>query len=257
MTHPLRLAAHALLFTSALLLINACNGSDGNGGGGPVVQQGADLGNVPPTNTMACQDGFVIQTNATFPQPTYLTGNSSCLVLTFFPGAQPPAGTVVSANIFVGPVTGPMRFVRMRILVQNRALPNNGVEAVKACCSVEELGQVFTPAPNSISTVALNFRMTADHAPNDDDLTTIAAADLVGLEILAPNVPIPGNWINNGGPVLTLPNYIWFPAITARTPVPLGQNLRSEGSYSGFLPSYNLNIRAASGASPNPLGNEN
>lgn len=225
---------------ACLGFLSACNSTDGAGGNGPVVQQGANLDGIPPTNTMTCADGFLIQTNATFPQPNHLTGHTSCTVLTFFPGAQPTApGTVVSANIRVGAITGPMRFVRMRILLSNKLV---GPE--RACCSVEQFGAVFTPAPNSITTVELNFPMVADHVPAANDFTTIAAGDLVGLEILAPNVPIPGNWVNNGGADFTLPNYLWFPAMSTRFRGAPTENKGSEGSHSGFMPSYNLNFRA-------------
>jgi hypothetical protein len=153
---------------------------------------------------------------------------------------------VVSANIRVGAITGRMRFVRMRILLHNIlvALPNH-VDQDRACCSVEQYGPVFTPTPNSVTTVELNFPMVADHVPPLEDLKTIAAGDLVGLEVLDANVPIPGNCVNNGGAVLTLPNYLWFPAIGVRGGATPSQNLRSEGSHSGFMPSYNLNFRAA------------
>ncbi len=229
------------------LLFCACNNNDGkNGAGpivaGPIVQVGTDLNNIPPTNTFTCADGYPIQANASFPQTFFGQGSTSCLLVTFFDGAQPSVpGTAVSANIRIGNITGPMRFVRARILVRNILTGPD-----RACCSVEEYGAVFTPAANSITTVPLNFRMAADHIPPANDLVTIAAGDLVGLEVLAGNVPIPGLWVNNGGSVLTLPNYLWLPAMSVRsgTNGP-SQNLRSEGSYSGFMPSYNLNFQSA------------
>ncbi|MGE0159917.1 MAG: hypothetical protein AB7T31_10955 [Gemmatimonadales bacterium] len=235
-------------FLALIPSLVACGGGDG-GQLGPVVQLGDNLNQIPAISNVTCADGFPVQINATFPQPFTSQGAGSCLLLTFFPGAQPTTpGRVVSANIQVGAVTGPMRFVKMRILVQNIFVPPNGVEPDKACCSVEQYGAVFTPTPNSVTTVPLDFDMVADRIPPANDLSTIAAADLVGLEVLAPNVPIPGVWVNNGGAVLTLPNYLWLPAMSVRpgSAAPT-QNLRSEGSYSGFLPSYNLNFRAAAG----------
>jgi hypothetical protein len=251
--HPIRKIASATVSVSVsammigLLLAGCDNFDGGNGAPGPVIQVGDNL-NFAPNNTWSCQDGFPIQINAAFPQPFHLAGLAgSCTLLTFFPGAQPTVpGTVVSAHINVGPVTGPMRFVRMRILVQNLISGPN-----KACCSVEQYGPVFTPQANGITTVPLNFPMTQDHPPAPSDLVTIAAGDLVGLEVLAPNVPIPGTWPNNGGMILTLPNYIWLPSLTSKFPNAPTQNLRSEGSFSGFLPAYNLNFQAAaSSASP-------
>jgi hypothetical protein len=213
------------------VLIGACNGV-----GGVPVQVGPDL-NFTPTNPVTCRDGFPVQINPSFPQPFTLQGAPSCLVLTFFGGEQGGRpGTVVSANIRVGAVTGPMRFVRMRILFQNG---QSGYD--RACCSAEQYGAVFTPAANSITTVPLNFQMVRDPTPSPNDNTTIAAADLVGLEVLAPNVPIPGGWTRNGGAQLDLPTYAYFPALSARFNTPTS-NLRSEGSYSGFVPSFNINF---------------
>jgi len=84
------------------------------------------------------------------------------------------------------------------------------------------------------------------------------ANDLIALEVLAPNVPIPGIWTNNGGADFTLPNYIYLPAMTTRGLNAPTQNLRSDGSYSGFLPSYNFDFRATGGdvVSPTVTGPE-
>lgn len=233
-------------------LVMACVVSCGSGGDadntgaglGPVTQVGDNL-NFDPSNTITCQDGAIIQTS---PPAFWQQGHTSCLLLTFFNGSQPStSGVAVSANIRIGPVTGPMRFVKMRILFQNLL---TGPE--RACCSVEQYGEVFTPQANATTTVPLNFAMTQNSVPLANDFTSIAASDLVGLEILAPNVPIPGAWVNNGNPVLTLPNYLWLPALSVRSPNAPTQNLRSEGSHSGFLPSYNLNFQSSGSKSPLP-----
>jgi hypothetical protein len=221
-----RFIAAALL---VLASIGACGGGGDGGGGGQVTQVGNNLDFVP-TNGITCQDGYPVQINASFPQPFTLQGAPSCMLITFFGGAHPTApGVVVSANIRIGAVTGPMRFVKARILYSN----NTG----QVCCSVEQYGPVFTPQANAITTVNLNFQMTEEHvpAPNDD---RVVANDLVALEILAPDVPLPGVWTNNGGGDLGLPNY-------APT-----QNLLSDGSYSGFLPAFNLNYRVTGNSSP-------
>ncbi len=227
-----------LAFAVAIMITTGAAGCSGDGdGGGATVQLGPNLGAVPPGNLVTCADGYPVQINPGFPQPFTGQGAQSCLLVTFFPGAQPSTdGTVVSANLFVGAVTGPMRFVRARVLLQNPLGP--------ACCSVEQFGEIFTPTPNTITTVPLGFAMTADHVPAPGDFTTIAAGDLIGLEVLSPTVPLPGNWTANGGAELALPNYAWFPALSARGLAVPTQNLRSEGSYSGFLPSYNIDFRA-------------
>ena len=222
------------LALAGLVVLAACGG--GGDGGGSVVQVGNNL-DFAPTNTVTCSDGYPVQINPSFPQPFTGGGATSCLLITFFPGAQPnQPGTVVSANIAVGAVTGPMRFVRARILYSHNTGP--------VCCSVEQYGQVFTPQANAITTVNLGFPMTVEHVPPPNDQRVIAG-DLVALEVLSGAVPIPGVWVNNGGAVLELPNYAYFPAFTARGLNPPTQNLHSDGSYSGFLPSYNLNYRLA------------
>lgn len=222
--------ARGLGLGAVLALIGACDGAAGT-----PVQVGPDL-SLPPTNTVTCQDGYPVQINPGFPQPFTLQGAPSCLILTFFGGEQAGVpGVAVSANIRVGPITGPMRFVRMRILFQD-----NDIGFDRACCSVEQYGAVFTPAPGAVTTVPLNFPMTRDPAPTTKT-GPLGAADLVGLEVLAPNVPIPGSWTRGGGAQLDLPTYAYFPALSARVSAP-SSNLRSEGSYSGFLPSFNLNF---------------
>ncbi|MEO8201973.1 MAG: hypothetical protein ABI679_15685 [Gemmatimonadota bacterium] len=230
--------ARKLLSLLTLTGVVSCgsSGNGGNGGGGQVIQVGNNL-DFAPTNGIACQDGFPVQINASFPQPFTGQGAPSCLLITFFNGAYTgTGGTVVSANIRIGPVTGPMRFVKARILYQSAT--------GQACCSVQQYGPIFTPQANATTTVDLNFQMTEDHVPAPTD-PTIVANDLVALEILAPDVPIPGVWTNNGGSDLGLPNYLYLPAMTTRGLNAPTQNLRSDGSFSGFLPSYNLNYRVA------------
>lgn len=220
----------------AVAAMAGCGGGGDGAGGGQVIQVGNNL-DFNPTSGVTCQDGFPVQINASFPQPFTGGGAQSCLLITFFPGAATTrGGTVVSANIRIGAVTGPMRFVKARILYQSAT--------GQACCSVQQYGPIFTPAANQITTVPLNFRMTEDHVPPPED-PTIVANDLVALEVLAPNVPIPGVWTNNGGADLLLPNYIYLPSMSERGINAPTQNLRSDGSYSGFLPAYNLNYRVS------------
>jgi hypothetical protein len=231
-----------------LVLTVACGGGGGDGGGanqggGQQVQIGQNLDGQPANSTVRCVDGvpaqtpqyqgFFVQPNAFLP---FLNANS-CTLITFFDGAQVPApGVVVAANIKVGATTGPMRFVRARVLFQ-RSLTGN----VVTCCSVEQVGGTFTPAANSVTTVPLNFAMTFESIPPQNDLTTVVAQDMVALEVLAPNVPIPGTWVNNFSGNLQQANFIYWPAFTLN-PGNAGQNRRSNTSYSGFMPSYNLNF---------------
>lgn len=208
------------------------------GGGGTTLGPSFDA-LTGTANTFGCSAGFPIQTNPSFPQPFYQAGQQSCLVLTFV--ADPSkvgtlkSGTATTATIRVGATTGPMRFVRMRILYNRTTGPK--------CCSLEQYGDTFTPTANSDTTVNLNFPITLDPTPAQDDLETTAANDLVALEVLSGNVPIPGSWPNNGGAVEGTASYMWLPALSARgTPAPSNQLLQYEGSYSGFVPAFNYQL---------------
>jgi len=224
------------------LALCACDSPSGGGGGTGQPLQPVTVGpelNFPATNTITCQDGVVIQINPTFPQPTAFPGSGSCTYLNISAGAaanqpvlQPTGpGTITGATVRVGPVTGPMRFIRMRILYQN------GFGA--ACCSAEQYGDPFTPAPNADTTVALNFPITFEPPPPPLDTTTIVFQDYIALEVLAPDVPIPGIWRQNGGMEQFLNTEVWLPALSTQVAAPT-QNLRSSGSFSGFLAAFNF-----------------
>lgn len=221
----------ALYMFSAAGLGSACGGSNL----APPTTLGPASNLLVPTNTSTCADGYPVQINPSFPQPFTAPGAPSC-TLVAFSDAQPPArGSVVSATIGIGPTTGPMRFVRLRIL-NDTSIGGIG----PACCSAEQFGPVFTPQANGVTTVPLDFPIM-----NDVDITTkIIFNDWVGLEILAPDVPLPGIWTNNGGTNLLFPDYLWLPALSSRGGAP-SRNFHAEGSFSGFLPAFNLSFAAA------------
>jgi hypothetical protein len=214
--------------------------SSSSGGGNPnAVTIGPDVTNPTGTaNTFGCGAGYPIQTNPQFPQPFYAAGSPSCLVLTFLaPIAGQPtslkSGTALSATIAVGSVTGPMRFVRMRILFNRKDK--------QQCCSLEQYGDEFTPKANGTTTVSLSFPMTIEPLPPENDTTTTIANDLIALEVLSPDVPIPGHWPNNGGPVDGTASYMWLPALSTKgQQAPSNQLLVYTGSYTGFVPSFNI-----------------
>jgi len=237
----LSVKARRWLAVGMCALLVACGDDDNGGGGGggnqnlgPATTVGPPANLLAPNNDfMTCSTGFPVQVNATFPQPFISPGAPSCTLIAYAAAVQiqpTRGGRIVSANIGVGPVTGPMRFVRMRILTEASTGP--------ACCSGEEFSAVFTPQPNAVTTVPLNFDMLF----TTDVDTEIISNDWVGLEVLAPDVPIPGTWTSNGGGDITLPDYIWLPALSSRIQAPPTQNLRSEGSFSGFLPSFNFSF---------------
>jgi hypothetical protein len=103
---------------------------------------------------------------------------------------------------------------------------------------------VFTPTANSVTTVPLNFPMTEEGAPPENDTTTIIANDLVALEVLSGDVPLPGFWTKNGGADTTIANYLWLPALSAsNTQAPSTELLNYTGSFSGFVPLFAIDYR--------------
>jgi hypothetical protein len=90
-------------------------------------------------------------------------------------------GTITRARVRVGPVTGPMQFVVMRSLRHPQSL------ADPACCFPVGASEVFTPAPNSITTVPMNVRVRHD----TDPASGINNYDHIAISVLAPDVPIP------------------------------------------------------------------
>lgn len=208
--------------------------SSSSGSSGTPVTLGSDLSN-EPTSAYRCSDGYPIQTNPSFPQPFYAAGASSCTLLTFqaMTTPSPGSGMAVSAKIRVGAVTGPMRFLKMRILFKNGVGPQ--------CCSLEQYGDTFTPKANDMTTVPLGFDMVEDHVPAANDLDTIAKNDIIALEVLSPTVPIPGYWPANGGAVTGIANYVWLPSLTAaKTQAPSNVLLNYSGSFSGFVPLFSI-----------------
>ncbi len=231
---------HSTAFVWAAALV-ACSSntatSSGPSGSPTPVTLGPDLAAPTGTpNTFRCSDGYPIQANATFPQPFFGAGARSCLVLTFIANPNAPtlkSGTALSATLRVTEATGPMRFVRMRILYSRAT----GAK----CCSLEQYGEVFTPSAGATTNVALNFPITIDPTPAPSDPDTIAANDLVALEVLAPDVPIPGYWPQNGGPQLGTATFMWLPALSAQNvPAPSNRLVEYQGSYSGFVPSFTV-----------------
>ena len=223
----------AAVKTSLAFLLAVAGCTDDGASFGPPTTVGPPATALVPNSTVACADGFPIQINASFPQPFTGQGAASCTIVTYSNVQPTAAGKIVAATIGVGAVTGPMRFVRLRILAEQ--------STGNACCSAEEFAAPFTPAANGLTTVPLDLVMERGTDVN----TGIAFNDWIGLEVMAPNVPIPGVWTNNGGADITLPDYLWLPALSARGMGTPTQNLRSEGSYSGFVPTFNVSFAPA------------
>jgi hypothetical protein len=202
---------------------------------------GLDSGTAP-NNGMRCIDGPPLQDGVSqFPNLAFpFQGvGSSCTLLTF--SAQDPgnaqSGTVTTASIRVGPTTGRMRFVKLRNFYRNQA----GTNGISECCGIMEYGAIFTPTPNSVTTVTLNFRMTFELPPAANDFTTIIAQDRIGLEVLDTDTPIPGVWTRNGLPDTGVnATFIWLPSISNQGFQAGALQLPNRTtSFSGFLPTFN------------------
>jgi len=235
--------ARILALALAAAALAACGGGGNNGPAGGATPQviGLDSGTAP-NNGMRCIDGPPLQDGVSqFPNLSFPYQNiaGSCTLWTS--SAQDPGnvgpGTVTTASIRVGPTTGRMRFVRLRNFYQNQA----GSNGVRACCGIEEYGAVFTPTPNSVTTVTLNFRMTYEQPPPANDFTTIIGQDHIGLEVLDANTPIPGVWTHNGLPDTGVNGtFIWLPSISNQGFPPGALQLPNRTtSFSGFLPTFN------------------
>lgn len=92
-------------------------------------------------------------------------------------------GVVTRARVRVGARTGPMQFAIGRAQLDRNKEPGNQL----LCCVWRAAGPEFTPAPNSITEVALNapVEYVRDFQSNQD------LFDNLGLSVLAAGVPIP------------------------------------------------------------------
>lgn len=155
------------------------------------VTFGAALEQIPANNNPAEVCGNV--PIGSLPVPGLPVGSQSCQFSYSGFGtpdtlATPITGILNSAQVKVGNVTGPMRVNVMRMLFKQTAFV--GRPQVSGPFH-QAFGPTFTPAPNQITTVPVNLPVLADPTPAELDFETIAALDLIALEVLAPNVPIP------------------------------------------------------------------
>jgi len=252
MAHSLQVRSNSLRRWPALpaflaaVLLAACGGGGGGGGGGTggatatpaAVTVGADL-SAPPNNTVRCEDGWPV-TTTTFAN----SGQASCMLVSVNSGLSGPrlsAGTVQSATIRVGPITGPMRFVLVRDWAQNTP---QGV--VTACCSIELASNPFTPQPNTVTTVALGFPFVAEQVPAAGD-TTPVYTNRLALEILAPDVPIPGYWVSGllsggtNGNLVSDAEFLPSPLVGGN-PISTGDIKIAQGTFFGLQPAFNVQI---------------
>jgi hypothetical protein len=161
------------------------------------VAFGANL-NRPADSPYVCGQ-FLI-----FYQP--ITCSAESVNLTTGESGFPPVGVgvVTQVRVRVGPTTGPMQVVVEEALRKDN--PSDPGHPTYACCKAISASQVFTPAPNAITTVNTNLGVRQDIAP--DPNTGFYVDDHLALSVLATNVPVPLNLDNNPNNSLGF----WFPA---------------------------------------------
>jgi hypothetical protein len=234
-----------LLATAAALLVPAAAAS--------ATTFGADLGQ-PANNPITCADGWPNQLYPFGGYPFYDAGNGSCM-WTGSSAAQtlyaPSSGTVTAVRVKVGAVSGPMQIVVIRTLYKNTFQPG---KPELACCVIEHYGPTFTPQANAVSTVSTSLSMVEEPTPPPADTTTVAAGDLLALEVLEPNVPVPAYTATGGASEAAIPDFAWFPAPSqAGTPAPSPNVVSYNGDFSG----YQVLMNAEMGAGPNPKPSPN
>jgi hypothetical protein len=223
------------------------------------VTFGADL-NQPANNPVTCADGWpnqLYQGNP-FEQSFYNTGNGSCM-WTGSGVAQtlyaPSSGTVAAVRVKVGAVSGQMQIVVIRTLYRNTFEPGR---PELACCVIEHYGPTFTPQANAVTTVATSLSVVEEPTPPPTDTTTIAAGDLLALEVLEPNVPVPAYTATGGATEAGVPDFAWFPAPSqAGVPTPSPNVVSYNGDFSGYQVLMNAEMGGGPNPSPNPNPNPN
>lgn len=151
---------------------------------------GPALNRLPANNTFTCRE----QPQPLFPIPSYVNTCTWIGIGTMAGNALDGyliprgGGTVTTVQIKVGPVTGRMQLVVVRAMRKDKELNS-------ACCFYRARSKVFTPRPNSIHSVRVNFRM--EHSMNKT--TKIWNFDSLGLSVLDGGVPMPAYVTGSAG----------------------------------------------------------
>ncbi|HST56621.1 MAG TPA: hypothetical protein VLJ42_12115 [Solirubrobacteraceae bacterium] len=218
------------------------------------VTFGADLSRAPNAPLITCGAGVLNQTLGVFWQGTQA---QTCLWSSVTLGSSqaltaPADGTITTVRVRAGATTGPMQIDVVRFLTQNTFTPGH---PNLACCFLQKYGPVFTPAPNAVTTVAVNLPVQEDPFPPPGDTTTIAANDQLALAVLAPNVPVPLFATNGYSADLNTLSYAWYPAPTAPgVPEPGPNPLGGFADLSGFQVLMNADLDTGGGAAGGGAG---
>jgi hypothetical protein len=170
---------------------------------------GADLSQAPNV-TFGCE---------TQPfEPPVATGASSCTWTTAATSEARPSqaleppegkGTISQISLRVGPHTGPMKVVIMRLLLEFVDIGTEDVHAEISCCADIGESQSFTPNANAVTTVPVNLPVEVEGSVTPG----LKVDDLVGLSVLESGVPIPAV-DEKGGSIFEEPtDFDEFPAM--------------------------------------------
>ena len=131
----------------------------------------------------------------------------------------PGPGVVTQVAVRVGPQSGPMQAVVLRSI--RSAITQSG-----GCCTLVAASQVFTPTPNTVTTVPVALPMNTSFSA---DQQVGEAVDYLGLSVLAAGVPIPVQDLGAPGNV-SLPGALaFFPAFSQQ------QATRADGAGVGAV----------------------
>jgi hypothetical protein len=134
-------------------------------------------------------------------------------------GLQAPGtGRITAVRVRVGPVTGPMRAMVFRAFDGRR------------CCTVQAQSQVFTPAPNAVTTVPVSLPVEVSPSPGPGEPSVL---DVLGLAVLDPNTPVPVIDLGDAISATVPSGFVFAPA-----PAP-GDLLLSTSSTTGKLVAMN------------------
>ena len=128
----------------------------------------------------------------------------------------PAPGIFTVARVRAGPVVGPMQVVVLRAIRGGvPQAPGQPAGPGFACCIFRRASQVFVPAPNAITAVAVNLPVNVN-IPTDPQVGE--GIDYLGLSVLAPGVPVPGHDIGTPGDIGQPGALAFFPAIGPQRP---------------------------------------
>ena len=124
--------------------------------------------------------------------PQFAGAPDNCTYVSATPGAQstgaPAPGLITRVRVRTAAPVGPMQVTVARAI--------RSTNAGFTCCFYQGESQVFTPAPNAVTSIPVRLPVTSEfyaEAPNEG----FEVVDYLGLTVLANDVAIPGQYPGN------------------------------------------------------------